>query len=178
MVNFFQNLLANAPHYLKNFEKNFLKIMKIMAERAFGDRPIKKMKKIFWIFVISFLLNLIWENLQSFLYLSYQGGKITELILWRAALADALIITAICLPFIFIKILKHKSWLIIISGILISIAIELFARYTGRWTYQNSMPIIPFLNIGLAPMLQLGLLGYLSFGLADFNFFYYDKKIR
>jgi hypothetical protein len=39
LVNFFQNLLANAPHYLINFEKNFLKIVKILDERAFGDRP-------------------------------------------------------------------------------------------------------------------------------------------
>jgi len=66
------------------------------------------MKKIFLIFVLSFLLNLIWENLQSFLYLSYQGGKITELILLRATLTDALIITAICLPFIFLKKFKKK----------------------------------------------------------------------
>jgi hypothetical protein len=42
LVNFFENFLANAPHYLKNFEKNFLKIVKILIERAFGDRPIKK----------------------------------------------------------------------------------------------------------------------------------------
>jgi len=50
------------------------------------------MKKYFD-FVLSFLLNLIWENLQSFLYLSYQAEKITELILLRATLTDALIIT-------------------------------------------------------------------------------------
>ena len=57
------------------------------------------MRKILLIFISAFVLNLIWENLHSFLYESYMGGKITEFILLRATLADAIMITVIILPF-------------------------------------------------------------------------------
>src|SRR3989344_2342210 len=121
------------------------------------------MKKVFLIFLLSFILNVVWENLHSFLYVGYMGGKITEFILLRASVGDAVIITILSLPFIFIPSLKGKSWLIIFVGVLISIFIELYALDTGRWAYNEYMPIIPILSIGLTPTIQLGLLGYLSY---------------
>jgi len=127
------------------------------------------MKKVFNIFLLSFLFNLIWENLHSYFYLSYQGGKINEAILWRASLGDAVIITLICLPFNFMPKLRNKSWLIIFCGVLVSIFIEWYALNTGRWAYNEYMPIIPFLSAGLTPTIQLGLLGYLSYRLAAKN---------
>ena len=120
------------------------------------------MKKILSIFVIAFVLNAIWENLHSFLYAAYRGGKITEFILLRATLADAVIITIIALPFLFIPSFKKRSWLIIIIGLVISVAIERYALSTGRWAYNAFMPIIPLLSVGLTPTIQLGLLGYFS----------------
>jgi len=78
-----------------------------------------------------------------------------------------LIISAISAPFLYINSLKNKSWLILFIGILISVLIELFAIKTDRWRYDELMPIIPLLNIGLTPTLQLGLLGYLSFWLVE-----------
>lgn len=121
------------------------------------------MKKIFLIFLLSFILNLIWENLHSLLYVGYMGGKITEFILLRASVADAVIITLISIPFVFIPRLKRKSWLIIFIGVLVAIFIELWALNTGRWAYNGYMPIIPILGVGLTPAIQLGLLGYLSY---------------
>ncbi len=50
------------------------------------------MKKWILVFVYAFGLNLIWENLHSFLYVHYKQGPITEFILVRAAISDALII--------------------------------------------------------------------------------------
>lgn len=125
------------------------------------------MKRIFLIFTISFVLNAIWENLHSLLYDNYMGGKITEFILLRATLSDAIYITIIALPFIFYPALKKKNWLIIIFGFIISILIEYYALSTGRWAYNSMMPIIPFLGIGLTPTVQLGLLGYISFKLEE-----------
>src|SRR3990167_5963264 len=121
------------------------------------------MKKVSLIFILSFFLNLIWENLHSFLYIGYMGGTITEFILLRASVADAIIITILSLPFIFVPRLKGKSWLIIFVGILIAIFVELYALNTGRWAYNEYMPIIPTLGAGLTPTIQLGLLGYLSY---------------
>ena len=121
------------------------------------------MKNVFLIFLLSFILNIVWENLHSLLYAGYMGGKITEFILLRASLGDAVIITILSLPFVFIPSFKRKAWLIIFIGVLVSIFIELYALNTGRWIYNEYMPIIPILGIGLTPTIQLGLLGYLSY---------------
>lgn len=135
------------------------------------------MKKIFLIFLLSFILNLIWENLHSLLYVGYMGGKITEFILLRASVADAVIITLLSLPFVCVPSLRGKSWLIIFIGVLVAIGIEWYALDTGRWVYNGYMPIIPILGVGLTPTIQLGLLGYLSywFILAEFDI---SKKIE
>ena len=120
------------------------------------------MRKITYIFFISFALNLIWENLHVFLYDNYMGGKITEFILLRATLGDAIMITVISLPFIFLPFFKKNQWLILPIGFIIAISIEWYALSAGRWAYNDLMPIIPFLNVGLTPAIQLGILGYFS----------------
>ncbi len=125
------------------------------------------MKKLFRIFAIAFISNLVWENLHSFLYATYRGGKITELILLRATLADAIIICIITAPFSFVPLWKKHSWLIIPIGFLVSASIEWYALATGRWAYNPSMPIVPFLTIGVTPFIQLGLLGYFSFRISE-----------
>jgi voltage-gated potassium channel Kch len=119
-------------------------------------------KKAIIIFVLALVLNILWENLHSFLYDNYMGGKITEFILIRAALFDALLITIILLPFVFLNILKNKSWLIIIIGIIIAIFNEWYGLSTGRWAYNSLMPILPIIKVGLTPTLQLGVLGYIT----------------
>ncbi len=121
--------------------------------------------KIFSIFVISFFLNLIWENLHSLLYVGYKGGAITEFILIRAALGDAVIITLLALLFIWKLRTPQESWLMVIAGVFVSIAIEWYALHTGRWAYNQYMPIIPLLDVGLTPTVQLGFLGYVSYWL-------------
>lgn len=134
-----------------------------VIESVLKGYPKSNMKKIFLIFIFSFILNVIWENLHSYLYVGYMGDKITELILLRASFWDAIIIGILSLPFIFILNIKKLAWLIIPVGFLVSIIIELYALQTGRWTYNEFMPIIPILNVGLSPTIQLGLLGYFSY---------------
>lgn len=141
------------------------------------------MKKIFLIFILSFSLNFIWENLHSYLYASYLDGKITEFILFRASLVDASIITILSLPFIYLASLRKKSPLIIPVGVFIAIVIELYALDTGRWAYNEYMPIVPLLSVGLTPMIQLGLLGYFSYWFImrkkeTIEIFYLRKKIN
>lgn len=125
-------------------------------------------KKIFFIFTIAFILNLIWENFHSLLYANYMGGKITELILLKATLVDAFIIVIITLPFVFFPLLKKQSWIIILIGFVISVSIEYYALGAGRWAYNSMMSIIPFLGTGLTPTIQLGLLGYISFKIQEY----------
>lgn len=121
------------------------------------------MRRIVTVFLIAFVLNALWENLHSLLYDNYMRGVITEFILLRASLFDALVISVIVLPFLFLPLLKNKSWLIVVVGTIIAIFNEWYGLSTARWAYNSLMPIIPLIHVGLTPAIQLGILGYLSF---------------
>lgn len=123
----------------------------------------KELKYPFFIFLISFILNLIWENIHFLLYAHYQGGEITRLILARASFFDALLTVLFVTPFLYVSFLKKHSWLIVIFGIALAIGIEWNALQTGRWAYNELMPIIPFTPFGLTPVAQLGILGYITY---------------
>lgn len=114
------------------------------------------LKKLFQVFILGFIFNIIWENLHSSLYMHYQGGEITELILLRATLFDTAFIGLAFFIVYTISVLKNNKllWLIII-GLVGAIIIELHALNTNRWAYGQAMPIIPFLNTGLTPTIQL-----------------------
>ena len=124
-------------------------------------------KRIFFIFIAAFILNAVWENLHSVLYESYKGGEISQFILLRATLSDAIYIVLMTLPFVLCSKFKKYDWLVVVFGVVISIIIEYYALSTGRWAYKDLMPIIPFLGIGLTPTIQLGLLGYITFKLEE-----------
>lgn len=126
------------------------------------------MKKIFVIFTVSFALNLLWENLHSLLYDNYMGGEITEFILLRATLADAVMISVLSLPFLFKPFFKRRAWIIIIAGFVLAVGIEWYALSTHRWAYNALMPIIPVLGVGITPAIQLGLLGYMSLKIHEY----------
>lgn len=121
------------------------------------------MKRVAYIFFVAFGLNLVWENLHVFLYESYKGGSITELILVRAALFDAFVIMLIMVPFLYVPLLRQKSWLIFLVGIVVGICNEWYGLGTGRWVYDSLMPIVPIVGVGLTPLLQLGVLGFASY---------------
>src|SRR3989344_8961018 len=99
-----------------------------------------RLKFLFLIFAAAFITNVIWETLHSLLYVSYKSYPITEFILLRAALVDALIITLLALPFIKYNFLGKRLWLILPFGVLMSTVIEIWPLQTGRWVYDMSMP--------------------------------------
>jgi len=125
------------------------------------------MKKVGTVFILAFVLNVIWENLHAVLYTSYKGEEITQFILLRASLFDAVVITWLLLPFLFLPFLKNKQWFILLIGTLIAVVNEWYGLTTSRWAYNSLMPIVPFFEVGLTPMLQLGLLGYLVMVIQD-----------
>lgn len=140
-------------------------------------------------FLTAFGLNLIWENLHSALYVSYKGGPITELILLRAALIDAVIVTAIIFLTDFV-LNRWRTWqfspfsefsnvyyngrplviiyiwvevvMVVVLGILVAVVMEKWGLSTGRWVYSAAMPIIPLLGTGLTPTIQLAVTGFFS----------------
>lgn len=125
------------------------------------------MKKSAIIFILAFILNFIWENLHSNLYIHYMNGEITQTILLRAILVDALIITTFSLPFLYFDSLKQKGILIIPVCLIIAFVIERWALATQRWNYAELMPIVPILNVGLTPFIQLAITGYVAYMIAN-----------
>jgi hypothetical protein len=123
------------------------------------------MRKLGFIFVFAFLLNLVWEFLHSLLYTHYQGGEITQIILIRASFWDAVIILIISIVFLSVPFLKRNSWIMVPVGIVWAVIIESYALGTGRWDYGSNMPLI--FGLGLTPLIQLGLTGYVTFLLAN-----------
>ena len=119
------------------------------------------------IFVVAVALNLIWELGQAFLYagMNYDLAMIGHCF-W-ASLGDGLILWVIYL--IGLLIFRNILWFVhpsasryavmLIAGLIISIIVEWIGLdVLKRWAYTDSMPIIPFLNIGLLPVLQMLLL--------------------
>lgn len=50
---------------------------------------------------------------------------------------------------------RRREALVIAFGLLATIAIEWAStRWLGRWTYRESMPVIPWLGVGLSPLAQ------------------------
>ena len=117
-------------------------------------------KRLLLVFIIALILNFLWEELHSVLYVQHQNGPVTNFVLFRAALFDALIITLLAIPFLKFEFLAKRLWIFVILAVLFSIGLELFAIKTNRWEYSPNMPLVPFLNTGLTPTIQLGLLGY------------------
>lgn len=135
------------------------------------------MRKWFFVFLLAFLFNMVWETIHSLLYLHYKHGPIDILVLSRATLADAIIICLIIwLLYIFSLLPKH-SYLIVYIGIAISVMIEWWALGSGRWAYSNMMPMIPIINVGLTPVVQLGVLGRMVYRIVFKPVFPGDRRI-
>ncbi|KKU85640.1 MAG: Membrane protein [Parcubacteria group bacterium GW2011_GWA1_47_9] len=121
--------------------------------------------KLIKIFILALVLNFIWEELHSRFYIQYQGEPITHAILARAAFFDALIILIGAVFLLFLPPFLGRIWLVLTGLLMFAIGLEIFALATGRWQYNQSMPMIPVLGIGLTPTIQLALLGFLSYSI-------------
>ncbi|MFC1594977.1 hypothetical protein ACFL3E_00935 [Patescibacteria group bacterium] len=118
--------------------------------------------KITSVFLIAFFLNLAWEHLHSVLYIHYKGGEITNYVLLKASIADALFILFIVLVAHHVS-LRYRSVFIFCVGLVLGLIIEWWALGSGRWAYSLAMPIIPIVQTGLTPTIQLAILGTASF---------------
>lgn len=117
-----------------------------------------------------FGLNFIWEISQMFLYedhvTSFWNFMLVHI---KASLGDVLIFLIIYVigTLIFQNrkwFLKNYSAIYIFAsafGFAIAIIIEKYALATGRWQYNDLMPIIPFFKVGLSPVLQLVIIPFI-----------------
>ena len=113
--------------------------------------------------VLAFVLNVCWEEAHHVLYVSYRGGEITHGILLRAGLVDAFVIGVLFGPLLFLRTHKTRVWLSVAGALIFAVALERYALFSGRWIYQSSMPILPWVHTGLTPTIQLALLGWVAF---------------
>lgn len=118
-----------------------------------------------------FLTNFLWEISQMFLYENHTNGLVN--FIWvhiKASLGDMIIILLIYI--LGTLALQNKKWfleknngkyfLASLFGFAIAVAVEKYAISTGRWAYNDLMPIIPFFKVGLIPILQMIILPSLT----------------
>lgn len=131
---------------------------------------LKKIKFVITLFVVAYVLNLLWENLQKPSFLGFEVFWKSGITCYVAAFGDALIIIGIY--FLIALIRKKYYWfsirtkeevvLLLVFGFVVAILFEKFALTTNRWEYTALMPIIPLLNVGLVPILQMILLPFIT----------------
>lgn len=106
----------------------------------------------------------LWELAHARLYTIWvEGGPDAA---WRAALhctlGDAAIAfacvmatTILARPIPWLRRAEHADAVIVAMGVLTTIVIEwISTRWLGRWTYRESMPLVPLVGIGLSPLAQ------------------------
>jgi hypothetical protein len=116
---------------------------------------------ILFIASIGFFSNVIWENAQAPLYLGYSDFWQHFPACFIATLGDVLVVLLIfgCFALIYRSVYWFSNMnvmkiiLLMLSGAVISVAMEVFALNTGRWAYSDMMPTIA--GIGVLPILQM-----------------------
>lgn len=123
------------------------------------------------IFAVAVGFNYVWELAQSPLYL---GMDDFSRMLWHcfvAAVGDGLLVLLIL--GVGWAVLGRQNWfvspgvrgyaLMLATGLLIAITVEWALLAAGKWAYNDRMPIVPLLGLGLAPVAQMLLLPPLIF---------------
>jgi len=127
----------------------------------------------FLFIIISFALQIVWENLQAPLYAGFVSFSGHFLMCFWAAIGDVIISVGVLL---FVILLKQASPMkfnkndfiaLAIIGFVIAVAIEQNALLAGKWSYNSAMPLAPYFRVGLTPVSQMTLLLPLSFYLAQ-----------
>ncbi|MBL7057948.1 hypothetical protein ISS03_01300 [Patescibacteria group bacterium] len=134
-------------------------------------------KQIIPLSIISFILNLIWENAHAQLFNGYESFFQHFAPCLLATFGD--VVFTILVYYIVITLKHDSNWIkninkndyliLAIFGIIFALCIEYRALLWHRWTYTDAMPIIPYFKVGLTPILQMALLLPLSFYLTKKN---------
>ena len=142
------------------------------AKQVLKRRVFRKL--ILTICSLAFLLNLVWEIAQGPLYLGYVYDINHISFCTLASVADMLMVLLLYFAFSFFY--KKPYWLkqmtvpkissLVIIGGIGAILGELRHLAAGSWSYTDTMPTLPFIDVGLSPVLQFMILPTLIFMLA------------
>jgi len=122
------------------------------------------LRRLTTLFVISVLLNFLWEVAQMPLYV--EAGNLLEFAVHCIvpSLGDGIIVLIIFGAGL--MVLRRSDWsdrpgitgyaLMLFTGLAIAVIIEWGAVYViERWSYTANMPLVPGLGIGVVPVLQM-----------------------
>lgn len=131
-------------------------------------------KFIFTIVVLALFLNFAWELIQIPLYKNPAYDTNHSAFCALASLADVLML--LLLYFGLALIFKNSFWIqhlklrsiaiVVLMGGAGAVLSEIRHLSLGSWAYDNSMPIIPFVSVGIAPVLQFMILPLLIYFLS------------
>lgn len=124
---------------------------------------------LFQIFIISFLINLLWEFVHCQLYETCLNFSTKQLIprLIKASIGDGFTILLFFLISVLIfrnvKIFKKKYQILffIIISLVYAFVWEKISLGLGSWEYASTMPTI--FGVGITPLIQLAITGILTF---------------
>jgi len=127
-------------------------------------------KQIIYLSLTAFILHVIWENAQAPLFQGYASFSQHFSACLFGTVGDVAITLFV---YVLVALLKNDlNWIaslnkkdiavLAIIGFFIAVGIEWRALLFGRWAYADSMPLIPYLKVGLLPIIQMTLLLPLS----------------
>ncbi|THJ15549.1 MAG: hypothetical protein CAF42_015035 [Nitrospira sp. CG24B] len=131
-------------------------------------------RRLIVLFGLAVAVNYPWERVQSRLYVLPGEAEVGWWMCAAASIADGLVVLLIFQ--ISRLVIGQRDWylrpgargytVLLLSGAVISVAVEWIAIYGAHWwAYSPRMPLVPGLNIGLAPLAQMLVLPPLIFTL-------------
>ena len=116
------------------------------------------------LFSLAVVANYPWERAQSRLYVLPGGAEVGWWMCAAASVADGLVVLLIFQ--ISRLVIGQRDWylrpgargyaVLLLSGAVISVTVEWITIYGAQWwAYSPRMPLIPGVNIGLAPLAQM-----------------------
>jgi hypothetical protein len=132
--------------------------------------------KLISVFIVAVFLNYLWELAQAPLYVgleAYDAGVFLHCLV--ASLGDGIMVLLIVAAGWIT--LRQPDWfdrpgvtgylVMIAAGLLLAVSVEWLGLHVlGRWQYTDSMPLIPWLGLGVVPIAQMLFLPPLIFRIA------------
>ena len=142
-------------------------------EAAGRKQPMRRRETRLFIatFLVGVAFDFVWEVGQSPLFAPMGGWFLGTWRCFVASLADGVIVLAIAAAGSLL--FRRFDWFVRPGltgyafmgavGAALAVGIEVGALATGRWSYADRMPLIPVVQVGLAPVLQMLVLPPLVF---------------
>lgn len=128
-------------------------------------------KRMMCVCAISFILNISWEFMQAPLYAKMITSSHHAALCSLAAIADMIMTLVLCLFFEFLYgevtwLKPHRVCWMMLAGFAGATVSEYVHLRAGNWVYASTMPLLPVVHVGLAPIAQFTILPVLSYFVA------------